>query len=78
MIRKVSEDQYELNPQFKAHVINLMSSLNQAIANLNEPEVVVVMMHKLGESHKKRQIKEKHFEVCMDMLFSSLFFGLVY
>lgn len=63
MIRKVSEDQYELNPQFKAHVINLMSSLNQAVLNLNEPEVVVVMMHKLGESHNKRGIREKEFQV---------------
>ncbi|KAG6450366.1 cytoglobin-1 isoform X2 [Manduca sexta] len=61
MVRKLPEEEYINNTQFKAHVINLMSSLNLAIINLNQPEIVAVMMNKIGDSHRKRQIKEKHF-----------------
>ncbi|XP_038212130.1 cytoglobin-1 [Zerene cesonia] len=61
MIRNVPEEEYANNIQFRAHVINLMSSLNQAVINLHQPEVVVVMMNKLGESHGRRRIQEYHF-----------------
>ncbi|XP_026490893.2 uncharacterized protein LOC113396987 [Vanessa tameamea] len=61
MIRNVPEDQFNQNHQFKAHVINLMSSVSSAVDNLKQPEVVAVMMNKLGESHGRRKIKEKHF-----------------
>ncbi|XP_013143232.1 PREDICTED: globin-like [Papilio polytes] len=61
MIAKLSEEEYSDNFQFKAHVINLMASLNQAVTNLNQPEVVAVMMNKLGESHRRRKIQEQHF-----------------
>lgn len=65
MVRKLPEEEFAANIQFKAHVINLMSSLNQAVNNLNQPEIVAAMMQKLGESHKKRQIKESHFHVSL-------------
>ncbi|CAK1595907.1 unnamed protein product [Parnassius mnemosyne] len=61
MIRKLPEEEYAQNFQFKAHVINLMAALNQAVTNLNQPEVVAVMMNKLGESHRKRKIQEQNF-----------------
>ncbi|KPJ08246.1 Cytoglobin-1 [Papilio machaon] len=61
MISKLPEEEYSKNFQFKAHVINLMATLNQAVTNLNQPEVVAVMMNKLGESHKRRKIQEQHF-----------------
>ncbi|XP_050346396.1 uncharacterized protein LOC126770840 [Nymphalis io] len=61
MIRNLPEYQYSQNHQFKAHVINLMSSLSSAVDNLNQPEVVAVMMNKLGESHGRRKVEEKHF-----------------
>lgn len=61
MVRKLPEEEYINNPQFKAHVMNLMTALNLAITNLNQPEIVAAMMNKLGESHRRRQIKEKHF-----------------
>ncbi|XP_050346394.1 cytoglobin-1-like isoform X2 [Nymphalis io] len=61
MIRNLPEDQYSQNHQFKAHVINLMSSISLAVENLNQPEVVAAMMNKLGESHGKRKIQEQHF-----------------
>ncbi|XP_045497258.1 globin [Colias croceus] len=62
MIKHVPESEYGSNIQFKAHVLNLMSSLNQAVTNLNQPEVVVVMMNKLGESHRRRKIQESNFQ----------------
>ncbi|XP_050670842.1 cytoglobin-1-like [Leptidea sinapis] len=61
MLRRLSEDEFDANHQFRAHVINLMASFNQAVVNLHQPEVVVVMMNKLGVSHAKRKIKESHF-----------------
>lgn len=61
MIKNVPDDQYLTNPQFKAHVINLMTSLNLAVENMNQPEIVAAMMNKLGESHGRRKIQEKNF-----------------
>lgn len=63
MVRKLPEEEYMNNPQFKAHVINLMTALTLAVTNLNQPEVVAAMMNKLGESHGRRKIQEKHFTV---------------
>ncbi|KAJ0177078.1 hypothetical protein K1T71_007087 [Dendrolimus kikuchii] len=68
MVRKRPEEEYINNPQFKAHVINLMTSLNVAVNNLNQPEVVAAMMNKLGESHKRRQIKEKNFHELKEVI----------
>lgn len=65
MIRNLPEEEFPQNHQFKAHVINLMSSITLAVNNLNQPEIVVAMMNKLGESHGRRQIQEKHFDVSM-------------
>uniref|UniRef100_A0A2H1WLA2 SFRICE_006859 n=1 Tax=Spodoptera frugiperda TaxID=7108 RepID=A0A2H1WLA2_SPOFR len=62
MIKGMPEEQYLENPQFKAHVINLMTALNLAVENLNQPEVVAAMMNKLGESHGRRKIKEQNFQ----------------
>lgn len=70
MIRKLPEDEYGSNFQFKAHVINLMAALNQAVTNLNQPEVVVVMMNKLGESHRKRKIREQNFHVSISIFYN--------
>lgn len=63
MVRKLPEEQYIDNPQFKAHVMNLMTALNLAVTNLNQPEVVAAMMNKLGESHRRRKIQQKNFTV---------------
>lgn len=62
MVRKLPEEEYINNPQFKSHVINLMTSLDLAVNNLHQPDIVAAMMNKLGESHGKRQIKQKHFQ----------------
>lgn len=62
--RNMDDDQLSQSIQFRAHVINFMSGFNMAILHLEEPEVVIAMMNKLGESHNKLRIKGKHFEVC--------------
>ncbi|KOB71053.1 Globin, partial [Operophtera brumata] len=48
MVRKLPEEQYMESPQFKAHVMNLMSALNLAVTSLHQPredlkEVIVTM-----------------------------------
>lgn len=63
MIKDQPYEEYAQNPQFKAHVINLMTALNQAVVTLNQPEVVIAMMNKLGESHGRRKIQRTNFEV---------------
>ncbi|XP_050346388.1 globin-like isoform X1 [Nymphalis io] len=68
MVKKSSEEDYSQNPQFKAHVINLMSSINLAVLNLNQPEVVTAMMNKLGESHGRRKIQKEHFYSLKDVI----------
>uniref|UniRef100_A0A2A4JGZ8 Globin domain-containing protein n=1 Tax=Heliothis virescens TaxID=7102 RepID=A0A2A4JGZ8_HELVI len=68
MLKNTPEDQYLQNPQFKAHVINLMTSLNLAVENLNQPEVVAAMMNKLGESHGRRKIQEKNFNQLKEVI----------
>ena len=70
MIRNVPEEKFTENFQFKAHVINLMSALDLAVKNLHQPEVVAAMMAKLGESHGRRKIQEKQFNVsCLFILY---------
>ncbi|CAH0719508.1 unnamed protein product, partial [Brenthis ino] len=68
MIRKSSEDEYSQNPQFKAHVINLMSSIDLAVNHLHQPDVVAAMMNKLGESHGRRKIQREHFYGLKDVI----------
>ncbi|XP_047995400.1 myoglobin-like [Leguminivora glycinivorella] len=61
MVRKLPEHEYESNLQFRAHVINLMNSIDLAVRHMNQPDVVAAMMEKVGDSHKKRKISERHF-----------------
>ncbi|XP_026725166.1 cytoglobin-1 isoform X1 [Trichoplusia ni] len=68
MIKNLPEEEYLSNMQFKAHVINLMTSLNLAVENLNQPEVVAAMMNKLGASHARRKIQEKNFDQLKDVI----------
>ncbi|OWR47670.1 globin [Danaus plexippus plexippus] len=74
--RNLSDEELDKSHQFRAHVINLMSSLNLAITNLHQPEVTAALMNKLGESHGKRGIREEHLlslkDVMLEMLNSLL------
>ncbi|KPJ02683.1 PREDICTED: globin-like [Papilio xuthus] len=72
MVRKLPEEEYERNFQFKAHVINLMSSLDQAVKTLDQPEIVIEMMLKIGDSHRKRKLQEQHFYDLKDVLVKML------
>ncbi|CAB3223902.1 unnamed protein product [Arctia plantaginis] len=68
MIKGQSPEQYNQNPQFKAHVINLMTALNLAVNTMNQPELVAAMMNKLGESHGRRKIKEENFQQLKEVI----------
>ncbi|XP_053607121.1 globin isoform X2 [Plodia interpunctella] len=68
MLTNISEEQFSENIQFKAHVVNLMSSLNLAVKNLDQPEVVAALMVKIGDSHAKRHIKEQNFHELKDVI----------
>lgn len=72
MVRKLPEEEYERNFQFKAHVINLMSSLDQAVKTLDQPEIVIEMMLKIGDSHRKRKLQEQHFYVSFFLFITKL------
>ncbi|XP_053607120.1 uncharacterized protein glob1 isoform X1 [Plodia interpunctella] len=71
-IKDLPEDQFTVKNQFKAHVLNFMSSLNLAVTNLHQPEVVIALMEKLGTSHKKFGIKPKHFDTLTEVLVDTL------
>ncbi|XP_075973318.1 globin-like isoform X2 [Anticarsia gemmatalis] len=68
MIKNQTEEQYSQNPQFKAHVINLMTSINLAVNTMNQPELVAAMMNKIGESHHRRRIKEQNFHELKEVI----------
>ncbi|KAJ8727986.1 hypothetical protein PYW08_016371 [Mythimna loreyi] len=67
-----SKEEMKANVIFRAHIINIMSSLNNSIINLNIPEVVAVWMEKLGDVHKTRKVEKKHFLVFKDVLVNIL------
>ncbi|XP_068632170.1 cytoglobin-2-like [Battus philenor] len=67
-IKDMSEEQLSNSFQFKAHAINLMSSINTAVTNLNQPEVVIALMNKLGETHRKRRVEQLHFDQVKEVL----------
>ncbi|XP_059045410.1 globin-1-like [Achroia grisella] len=75
-IRNMGEEELSNSFQFRAHAINLMTSINAAVVSLHQPEVVIILMNKLGESHHKRHVEAKHFEevkaVLVDILKTEL------
>ncbi|XP_028161668.1 globin-2 A chain-like [Ostrinia furnacalis] len=67
-IRHLSEEEIKQSVQFRAHVINLMTSLHTAVMHLHQPELVIALMNKLGETHKKRRVETKHFNQLKEVL----------
>lgn len=63
-----TEEEMAANVVFRAHIINIMSSLDNSIINLNKPELVVAWMQKLGDSHRRHRIEKRHFWVFKDVL----------
>ncbi|KAJ8730244.1 hypothetical protein PYW07_017282 [Mythimna separata] len=60
------------NVTFRAHVMNVMSALDNSIINLNQPEVVIVWMKKLGDAHERHRIQKRHFWIFKDVLVNIL------
>ncbi|XP_047995401.1 hemoglobin-2-like [Leguminivora glycinivorella] len=71
-VRDLDEDKIRGSYQFKAHTINFMSAISLAVDNLGQPEVVVAMMEKLGQSHGNRKISTKYFHETRDVLVDML------
>ncbi|XP_013199698.1 uncharacterized globin-like protein aq_211 isoform X2 [Amyelois transitella] len=69
-IKGLPEERLVVKNQFKAHVLNFMSHLNLAVTNLNQPEIVVPLMYKLGKSH--RNIRREHFDTLTQILLGTL------
>ncbi|XP_026758525.2 globin-1-like isoform X2 [Galleria mellonella] len=71
-IQNIGEDEISKSFQFRAHAINLMTAINAAVVSLDQPEVVIVLMNKLGESHHRRHVEIKHFKVVKSVLVNIL------
>ncbi|KAL0841052.1 hypothetical protein ABMA28_014818 [Loxostege sticticalis] len=75
-IQDLDEEAISNSAQFRAHVINFMTSFNSAVTNLEHPEIVIALMNKLGESHRRRRIQKEHFDevkvVLVDILKNQL------
>lgn len=51
------------NPIFRNHAAQLMFIINEAIENIEEPDVLKDKLNALGKAHAKRNIKPLQFEV---------------
>lgn len=49
--------------EFLKHASSVANALNSAIANLNDPDKLVPMLTRIGQSHLKRNVTAVHFSV---------------
>nr|CAD7417409.1 unnamed protein product [Timema poppensis] len=61
-------DELPTNKKFHAHANAIMYTVTSVVDNLDEPEVLVEMLKKLGENHGRRKIVKSEFEVLVEML----------
>lgn len=66
--KDMGHEEMQANNQFRAHVVNLMTALNNTIEHLAQPDIVTAMMTKLGDSHAKRKITSKNFNELKEVL----------
>ena len=50
------------NKKVLAHALSVLYAISSLVDNLDDPECLVEMLHKLGTSHFKRHISYPHFE----------------
>nr|CAD7444557.1 unnamed protein product [Timema bartmani] len=55
-------DKLSTNKKFHAHANAIMYTVTSVVDNLDEPEVLVEMLKKLGENHGRRKIVKSEFE----------------
>nr|CAD7577032.1 unnamed protein product [Timema californicum] len=55
-------DELPTNKKFHAHANAIMYTVTSVVDNLDEPEVLVEMLKKLGENHGRRKIVKSEFE----------------
>lgn len=51
------------NGRLLGHATSVMYALNSIIDNLEDPACLVELLHKIGSSHKTRNITPEHFQV---------------
>ncbi|GJQ73526.1 glob1 [Trypoxylus dichotomus] len=61
--RGVPMDELTHDPKLKAHAISVMYALSSIIDNLDNSDVLVNLLQKTGESHRRRKIPEESFNV---------------
>ncbi|CAH0579150.1 unnamed protein product [Chrysodeixis includens] len=71
-IARATEAEMASSMYFRAHLINIMASLNTSIQNLDKPEMVKLLMHKLGDAHRRLKIEKRQFWVFKDVLVNIL------
>ena len=57
-------DQLRQDPKFGAHALRFINALDNIIASLDEPDVVIELLKMTGATHARFAVTPKHFEVC--------------
>lgn len=61
--RNLPPSQFPNDKKFQAHCANIIYTLGALIDSLENPEVLVEMLKKSGESHGKRKVPAKAYSV---------------
>ncbi|KAJ3645412.1 hypothetical protein Zmor_023072 [Zophobas morio] len=72
--KDVPKEELKGSKKFQAHCNSVMTNVDALIANLNDGELLVNLLEKLGKSHKRHQLKPPsfaHLKTTILELFSS-------
>ena len=61
--KDVPKEELKGSKKFQAHCNSVMTNVDALIANLNDGELLVNLLEKLGKSHKRHQLKPPSFAV---------------
>ncbi|KRT82554.1 hypothetical protein AMK59_4821 [Oryctes borbonicus] len=51
------------DPKLKAHAVSVMYAISSVIDNLDNSEVLITLLQKTGDSHRRRKIPEESFNI---------------
>ncbi|KAJ2950572.1 hypothetical protein O0L34_g8818 [Tuta absoluta] len=71
-VKDLQESDYNECEQFRMHVNRFMTEFNTAISKLNEPEIIVPMMKRIGNTHKTKGVQQRYFSTLRDVLYNYL------
>lgn len=61
--RDIPMDELLKHPQLKAHAITVMYAVSSIIDNLDNSDVLINLLQKTGQSHRRRKIPSEAFDV---------------